>query len=83
MVYGILRMINFAHGDIFMGGAFAGYFTAMALVSTGFLNASVIASLISIVVMILVAMAVSTALAHGRRARRLPAPAQRPPAGAR
>ena len=23
MVYGILRMINFAHGEIFMGGAFA------------------------------------------------------------
>ena len=29
MVYGILRMINFAHGDIFMTGAFAGYFTAV------------------------------------------------------
>ena len=28
MVYGILRMINFAHGEIFMAGAFAGYFTA-------------------------------------------------------
>lgn len=26
MVYGILRFINFAHGDIFMLGAFAGYF---------------------------------------------------------
>ena len=24
MVYGILRMINFAHGEIFMGGAFGG-----------------------------------------------------------
>jgi branched-chain amino acid transport system permease protein len=31
MVYGILRMINFAHGDVFMTGAFAGYFTAVAL----------------------------------------------------
>ena len=31
MVYGILRMINFAHGEIFMGGAFAGYFAAVAL----------------------------------------------------
>ena len=29
MVYGILRMINFAHGEIFMGGAFAGYFVAV------------------------------------------------------
>jgi len=26
MVYGVLRLINFAHGDIFMLGAFIGYF---------------------------------------------------------
>jgi len=26
MVYGIIRLINFAHGEIFMAGAFAGYF---------------------------------------------------------
>src|SRR5690349_1213074 len=31
MVYGILRMINFAHGEIFMAGAFGGYFAAVAL----------------------------------------------------
>ena len=28
MVYGILRFINFAHGDLFMLGAFAGYYMA-------------------------------------------------------
>jgi branched-chain amino acid transport system permease protein len=28
MVYGVLRFINFAHSDIFMLGAFAGYFLA-------------------------------------------------------
>jgi branched-chain amino acid transport system permease protein len=28
MVYGILRFINFAHGDVFMLGAFAGYYLA-------------------------------------------------------
>jgi len=27
MVYGILRLINFAHGDVVMIGAFAGYYT--------------------------------------------------------
>src|SRR5439155_20764925 len=27
-VYGILRFINFAHGDVFMLGAFAGYYLA-------------------------------------------------------
>ena len=26
MVYGILKLINFAHGDIFMLGSFAGYY---------------------------------------------------------
>jgi branched-chain amino acid transport system permease protein len=31
MVYGVLRLINFAHGDVYMLGAFAGYFVANAL----------------------------------------------------
>ena len=30
MVYGILQLINFAHGEVFMVGAFAGYGTLMA-----------------------------------------------------
>ena len=29
MFYGILRLINFAHGDIYMVGAFAGYYIAL------------------------------------------------------
>jgi branched-chain amino acid transport system permease protein len=28
MVYGILKLINFAHGEVFMVGAYAGYFSA-------------------------------------------------------
>ena len=40
MVYGILRMINFAHGEVFMAGAFGGYFTAVALDDAGLLNAN-------------------------------------------
>src|SRR5258706_11911760 len=28
MVYGVLRFINFAHGDVFMIGAFVGYYAA-------------------------------------------------------
>jgi branched-chain amino acid transport system permease protein len=28
MVYGVLRFINFAHGDIYMLGAYAGYLLA-------------------------------------------------------
>lgn len=31
MVYGILRLINFAHGDVYMVGAFIAYFVALAL----------------------------------------------------
>src|ERR1700756_2373456 len=35
MVYGVLRLINFAHGDIVMTGAFAGYFVATPLDRAG------------------------------------------------
>jgi len=31
MVYGILQLINFAHGEVFMVGAFAGYFVLLGL----------------------------------------------------
>lgn len=31
MVYGILKLINFAHGEVFMVGAYAGYFAALGL----------------------------------------------------
>ncbi len=31
MVYGVLRLINFAHGDIYMVGAFVGYYTSRVL----------------------------------------------------
>jgi branched-chain amino acid transport system permease protein len=31
MVYGVLKLINFAHGDVYMVGAFAGYYFAGAL----------------------------------------------------
>jgi branched-chain amino acid transport system permease protein len=38
MVYGVLRLINFAHGDFVMTGAFAGYFVAVPLDQAGFLE---------------------------------------------
>jgi len=62
MVYGILRMINFAHGEIFMSGAFGGYFAAVILAGNGFLNANPLASILSIIIMILVAAAIAVAL---------------------
>jgi branched-chain amino acid transport system permease protein len=51
MVYGVLRFINFAHGDVFMLGAFAGYF--LAPVVNRFLAAG---SYVSGVVVLLLAM---------------------------
>ena len=31
MVYGIIKLINFAHGDIYMIGAFVGYYAINSL----------------------------------------------------
>ncbi|MEP7082027.1 MAG: branched-chain amino acid ABC transporter permease, partial [Chloroflexota bacterium] len=62
MVYGILRMINFAHGEIFMAGAFGGYFTAVFLAGTGILNSSPLASILAIILMIVVAAAIAVAI---------------------
>ncbi len=38
MVYGILRMVNFAHGDVFMFGAYASCFTLIACNRNGLLR---------------------------------------------
>jgi branched-chain amino acid transport system permease protein len=38
LVYGILRMINFAHSEIFMGGAYLGYFVATSMQRNGFMQ---------------------------------------------
>src|SRR5690242_6677631 len=37
LVYGILFMINFAHGEVFMAGAFTAFYVAQALFRSGFL----------------------------------------------
>src|SRR5829696_9259279 len=57
MVYGVLRFINFAHGDVFMLGAFAGYF--LAPVVNKVLPAQSYASGITVLVL---AMAVSAGI---------------------
>ncbi len=43
MVYGIIKLINFAHGDIFMIGAFAGFF-AITLITDLFIGSLVASS---------------------------------------
>lgn len=53
LVYGILRLFNFAHGDVFMAGAFTGLFAALGLhvgfwpsLALGMLGSAVLAVLI-------------------------------------
>jgi branched-chain amino acid transport system permease protein len=60
LVYGILRMINFAHSEIFMGGAYLGYFVAKSMQTSGFLVSN---PLLGIVIIFLVAMTSSAILA--------------------
>jgi len=63
MVYGIMRMINFAHGEIFMIGIFAGYYVAIILDDMGFLNGNVLTSILSFLIMLVIAASVSTLVA--------------------
>jgi branched-chain amino acid transport system permease protein len=58
MVYGVLKLINFAHGDLFMLGAYVGLVTLMGLV----VNMGVSASLLILLLLFLIVM-VAIALA--------------------
>jgi branched-chain amino acid transport system permease protein len=60
LVYGILLMINFAHGEVFMAGAFTSFFVAAPLESSGFLDRNLV---VSILLLMLVSMAASTLVA--------------------
>ncbi|MFB3885187.1 MAG: branched-chain amino acid ABC transporter permease [Thermodesulfobacteriota bacterium] len=60
MVYGILRMINFAHSEVFMSGPYTAYYVAAGFYSSGFLDRQPILCLITI---FLVSMATSTLIA--------------------
>lgn len=60
LVYGILLMINFAHGEVYMAGAFTAVFLAEYLNAIGFLDTSPV---LGIIAMILLAASVSTIIA--------------------
>lgn len=60
LVYGILRMINFAHGEVFMSGAFTTFFLANHLANIGFLDAN---PLLGLLAMFALAMATSVTVA--------------------
>lgn len=63
LVYGILRMINFAHGDVFMAGPFAAYFVATAFDNAGYFGGSPTLEVIALTVVMIFAMLVSTVIA--------------------
>jgi branched-chain amino acid transport system permease protein len=78
MVYGVLKLINFAHGDVYMVGAFMGYYianglgargaqmlgqSADGLIARGLLSSGTMEpSLITALVVMLMAMAICAAL---------------------
>jgi branched-chain amino acid transport system permease protein len=60
MVYGILRLINFAHGDIYMVGAYAGFILATSL---GFAaNPSVFGFIVTLLGSMIIAAAIGMAI---------------------
>lgn len=60
LVYGILRMINFAHGEVFMAGAFGSFFFADAWHRSGLLDRRPV---LAVLLLVLLAMAVSVTVA--------------------
>ena len=60
MVYGVLLMINFAHGEVFMAGAFSSFFVGSTLANSGF---SAEHPILALLIMLVVAMSVSTLIA--------------------
>jgi branched-chain amino acid transport system permease protein len=56
MVYGVLMLFNFAHGDIFMVGGYVGFFAATALVAFSALGFIVLPNWLVLVLTILIAM---------------------------
>jgi branched-chain amino acid transport system permease protein len=60
MVYGILKMINFAHSEVFMSGPFTAVFVAMGLAKSGMLDKQPV---ISLAIIAVVAMGVSAGIA--------------------
>jgi branched-chain amino acid transport system permease protein len=60
LVYGILRMINFAHGEVFMFGAFGAFFFSDAWERSGFLDSNPV---LSMALLLIIAMLTSMGVA--------------------
>ena len=62
MVYGVLRLINFAHGDVYMMGAFIGLFTARLMHPSADPLSAIPVTGVQLFLIVLVAMIGSAAL---------------------
>jgi branched-chain amino acid transport system permease protein len=51
LVYGILLMINFAHGEVYMAGALTAVFLAQAFNRSGFLNENPLVSILALILL--------------------------------
>lgn len=60
MVYGILMLFNFAHGDIFMVGAYLGFFVAAGLLSLATMGILAIPNWLVLLLTVLIAMALNS-----------------------
>lgn len=60
LVYGILSMINFAHSEVFMSGAYIGFFAINAMDKSGFLEQQ---TLLALIITMLVGVAGSVIVA--------------------
>ena len=59
LVYGILFMINFAHGEVMMIGGFAGFFTLQLFTTLGWTKGSPIVAALAILLVIIAGMIAS------------------------
>ena len=78
MVFGIIGMVNFAHGDVFMVSAFIALIAFLIL--TTWIGIGSVA--LALLIVLVVAMVLTVAGQLDDRARRLPAAARLVPAGA-
>jgi len=59
MVYGILFMINFAHGEVVMLGGFAGFFMLQVTNALGWTNGSALQSTLAVILILIAGVVVS------------------------
>jgi branched-chain amino acid transport system permease protein len=60
MVYGVMMLFNFAHGDIFMVGGYVGFFAATALLAVAAMGFVVLPNWLVLVLTILIAMVLTS-----------------------